>query len=101
MTGSWRRQILLFCLAVCGGLVLGSLAVLNGQTAGSPKPSGPKQVTRVMQDVPSYSPDGKSIVYVNDDDGPPANIYVMDADGRHPRRLTKHPRSSSPAPLKS
>jgi TolB protein len=93
MTGSGWQQILLVRIAVCGGLVLSSLAVLVGQTGGSPKPAGPKQITHVMQDVPSYSPDGKSIVYVNDDDGPPANIYVMDADGRHPRRLTKHPQN--------
>lgn len=46
------------------------------------------QPTSVANSVPSWSPDGKSIVYSSrrDDD---TEIYSADADGRNPRRLTR------------
>ncbi len=37
---------------------------------------------------PTWSPDGKQIAYVSEQDGTP-EIYVMDADGQHQRRLTR------------
>ncbi|MFV1959406.1 MAG: peptidase, partial [Planctomycetota bacterium] len=36
---------------------------------------------------PVFSPDGRRIAFTGQDDGP-AEIYVMDADGAEPRRLT-------------
>lgn len=40
--------------------------------------------------APSWSPDGRSIVFVSDRDGNP-EIFVMDADGSNPRNLTRDP----------
>nr|WP_148701367.1 PD40 domain-containing protein [Candidatus Nitrososphaera evergladensis] len=40
---------------------------------------------------PSWSPDGKKIVYSNNkDDGNRFQIYIMDADGTHQKRLTRN-----------
>ena len=36
---------------------------------------------------PSLSPDGKHIAFTGQDDGP-NEVYVMDAEGGEPRRLT-------------
>jgi Tol biopolymer transport system component len=46
---------------------------------------------------PAWSPNGKRIVYVHDvptkdpEDADNAELYVMNADGTHKRRLTRHP----------
>jgi uncharacterized delta-60 repeat protein len=39
---------------------------------------------------PAVSPNGQLMAYIGDDDGAPA-LFVADADGRHPRRLTTSP----------
>ena len=41
---------------------------------------------------PSWSPDGKRIAFVSTREGN-REIYVMDADGKNPRRLTNNPRN--------
>ena len=45
------------------------------------------QPTGSANSIPSWSPDGKSIVYASRRDGD-TEIYSADADGRNPRRLT-------------
>jgi TolB protein len=45
------------------------------------------QAGNVVNYVPSWSPDGKSILYSSRRDGN-YEIYLADADGRNPRRLT-------------
>src|SRR5687768_3840064 len=39
---------------------------------------------------PSFSPDGKSVLFVSDRDGN-SEVYIKDLDGSPPRRLTNHP----------
>ena len=43
-----------------------------------------------QDEYPSWSPDGKRIVFASKRDGN-YEIYVMDADGSNPRRLTENP----------
>ena len=54
----------------------------------------PRRLTNSPEDEwgPSWSPDGKRIVYSSGDgDWEKVDIYVMDADGGNPRKLTKNP----------
>ena len=45
---------------------------------------------------PSWSPNGKRIVFSSDRDRPSGfDIYVMDADGGNPQRLTNNPRTDA------
>jgi TolB protein len=55
--------------------------------------SGETNVARLTSNIaddtqPDISPDGDSIVFVSNRDGGKGQIYLMDADGRHPRNLT-------------
>ena len=56
----------------------------------------PQNLTNDRNDdrFPSWSPDGKRIAFVSDRDGAPRyfDIYVMDADGGNLQRLTSDPR---------
>src|SRR3990172_5711708 len=55
--------------------------------------ASPSRLTPLTQDTtatqtdPAPSPDGSSIAYITDRDGN-AEIYLMNADGSNPRRLT-------------
>ena len=80
------------------------LACSVGQTFAKPgtnvaiwkfRPDGSQQVNltadRVHNDAfPDFSPDGTRIVFRSGRDGN-HEIYLMDADGNNPRRLTDHP----------
>ncbi|HEX9727749.1 MAG TPA: amidohydrolase family protein [Gemmatimonadales bacterium] len=43
---------------------------------------------RAFEHLPRFSPDGRTIVYVSDRSGKD-NLWLMDADGGHPRQLTE------------
>jgi len=64
---------------------VGAMSTLAGTAA-------PQAQTRpaINNMFPEWSADGKQIAFVSDRDGDP-EIYVMDADGSHPRRLTNTP----------
>jgi TolB protein len=49
-----------------------------------------KGTERNQNFLPSWSPDGKRLAMVSNRDGN-SEIYVMNADGSNPRRLTNHP----------
>jgi Tol biopolymer transport system component len=42
---------------------------------------------------PVFSPDGRRIAFTSNRDGN-CEIYVMDADGGNPQRVTRHPERS-------
>ena len=55
--------------------------------------SGPRRLTRMAQvnySLPSWSPDGRKIVFVSERDGN-FEVYVMNADGSGQQSLTRHP----------
>ncbi|SRR5579871_1108117 len=47
---------------------------------------------------PDVSPDGRHVVFVSNRDGGKGQIYVMDADGSHPRNLTGDPKIHDDSP---
>ena len=55
----------------------------------STRRSAPPDVTR--DGAPAWSPDGKQIAYYSEVGGQPADLFVMDADGRNIRQLTRTP----------
>jgi len=68
------------------------LAIITNALGQEPVPSLSAtitQVTRVSQDEPVMSPDGKTILFQSDIDGP-FNLFMMDREGRHVVRLTRH-----------
>ena len=46
--------------------------------------------TAQIEMFPAWSPDGTKIAYVSGDDEDSLNVYVMNADGTNPTRLTHH-----------
>ena len=67
------------------------LSVQGGSAVSAASTATPAiiQITKVSQDEPVLSPDGKKILFQSDVNGP-SNLYVMDPDGRHVTRLTNH-----------
>lgn len=55
--------------------------------------------TRALDEVPTWTPDSRQIVYSTDRDGEPQNgnyeIYIMSVDGSNKRRLTDSPGQDS------
>lgn len=68
-------------------VVLGSAAIW--QWAGTAAP--------VREGAPGWSPDGRRIVFYVEDGGK-ADLYVMDADGRNRRAITRTPAAGEGAP---
>jgi TolB protein len=80
-------------IAPDGSRVVFSIPALGGQQIASVNRQGRdrKHLTQVgLNNWPAYSPDGNLIAFGSSRDGN-YEIYVMDADGRHPRRLTRSP----------
>jgi Tol biopolymer transport system component len=48
--------------------------------------------------LPAFSPDGKKIDFVSNDEGQTTHIYVMNADGRNVRNLTTKTKVNDDAP---
>ena len=72
----------------CAGpllLVAGLAAGCGGADQPPPAPAGAER-----DGSPAWSPDGSQIIFYTERDGN-AEIYVIDADGSNPTRLTDHP----------
>jgi TolB protein len=81
---------------VIGGMLLLFAAIpaliVHGEPEASPAATATPaivQITKVSQDEPVLSPDGKKILFQSDLDGP-FNLFVMGPGGRHITRLTQH-----------
>ena len=83
------RRIAFNSMAGTGALdVYGSVVAPDG--------SGFRRISRQYVEYPAWSPDGSRIAFMAPEPGasgsnPDYNIFVMDADGRHVRRLTTAP----------
>jgi TolB protein len=62
-----------------------ALVLCRGATAQAPSPRRP-----VANSLPEFSPDGRRIAFVSQRDGN-GEIYVIEADGSNPRRVTSTP----------
>ena len=57
---------------------------------GTPPQSPAHGTDRIHNFLPAWSPDGTKIAFMTNRDGN-QEIYVMDANGSNPRRITRHP----------
>jgi TolB protein len=57
---------------------------------GTPPESPAHGTDRIHNFLPAWSPDGTKIAFMTNRDGN-QEIYVMDANGSNPRRITRHP----------
>jgi TolB protein len=57
---------------------------------GTPPESPAHGTDRIHNFLPAWSPDGSKIAFMTNRDGN-QEIYVMDANGSNPRRITRHP----------
>jgi dipeptidyl aminopeptidase/acylaminoacyl peptidase len=73
-------------LRALGAIVLAVGALIYWD---SDRRSAPPAVTR--EGAPAWSPDGKQIAYYSEVGGQPADLFLMDADGRNVRQLTRTP----------
>ena len=83
-------------LAAFVTVALVGIAVFDGQGAragAAPTPS-PAAMYQVNNSTPSWSPDGKRIAYVRLHGGS-SDVYLMNADGSHPRNLTRNAREDA------
>ncbi len=84
-----RRRLLtsrLLVVALIGVAGLAALAYWNGRAV----PDASRSDRVVRSGTPSWSPDGSKIVFYSDRDGN-GEIYLVNADGSDPTRLTNHP----------
>ena len=90
-TGTWKRNRvpwpLLITITVVPLLVLGWLA-WDRYGRGSPTRDG----------APSWSPDGREIIYYSEQANGKADIFVMNADGTNHRALTSTPEADEGSP---
>jgi TolB protein len=73
-------------LPAAGAVVLTLAALIYWDSV---RRAAPPDVTR--DGAPAWSPDGNQIAYYSEVGGQPADLFVMDADGRNVRQLTKTP----------
>ncbi|MEO5822404.1 MAG: hypothetical protein ABIT71_17995 [Vicinamibacteraceae bacterium] len=57
---------------------------------GTPPESPAHGTDRIHNFLPAWSPDGTRLAFMSNRDGN-AEIYVIDANGSNPRRITRHP----------
>ncbi|MBL8230508.1 MAG: PD40 domain-containing protein [Bryobacterales bacterium] len=64
-------------------------------TLGEPGPAAPFVHSSRYESLPKFSPDGRRVAFISNRSGPP-EVWVADASGASPRRLTEngHPRSA-------
>jgi len=76
------------------GLFASEIYVMNADGGN------PQNLTNNPADdgFPSWSPDGKQIVFQSDRDDRHYDIYVMDADGKNQQRLTENPNNEDKYP---
>jgi len=88
----WSRDGRKIAFTRAGGRGRGGPAVLYIYVMNADG-SGERRLTReagVNYSFPSWSPDGRKIVFVSERDGN-FEVYVMNADGSGQRNLTRHP----------
>ena len=80
--GREQAERMLTIIGTCVWLYLASQGSVGGGAAGAAQ--------RYDDMWPAWSPDGRRIVFTSTRDGDP-EVYVMNADGSEPRRLTTTP----------